>query len=181
MTTLLLAAELTAAHPEAKLPCPVCANTVNAPNLAAHVSAVHSVSAPCVWRGRRWGFLPARLAVSEGALLLSTLLGTRQVALPCSVHIGLLVGTRPSAGMSSSSDNVLEREVKTGWYLELGKAMTIGCKTAHNMKAHWVGWEPGPKRSIPHLMVDRRVLVEIEYLLASTGSIRPRSAPTPSQ
>ena len=168
--------ELAAAHPESKLPCPVCANTVKASNLGSHVEKVHAdAPTPPPWRGRRWGIFPARLEHADRSIVLHTLLRRRTVTLPCAVHVGSLIGQQAEAGMASYGDdmNIPMTEVTVGWYLRLGNAITIGCKRAANLKAHWVGWEPGPTRKLADLVVDRRVLVEIEYLLAGAGILRP--------
>ena len=179
-TVSTVAHELAAAHPQAKLPCPICANTLNASNLASHVAKVHAGARPVPWRGRRWGILPARLALAEGAIVLKTLLGKRVVSLPCTVQVGALVGSQVSAGMTSYADdmNVPATTVKTGWYMRLGDRITIGCKTAANVKAHWTGWEPGPQRRITDAIVERRVLVEIEYALAAAGALGLRASRT---
>lgn len=158
---------LAAAHPQAKLPCPICANTVNASNLSSHVTKVHAdVAALADWRGRRWSVLPARLALADGAIELRALLGRRRVALPCAVVVGSLVTDRVNV------INEYEAEtVKTGWYMRLGESITIGCRTAANVKAHWKGWTQGKRRRITDVVVDRRVLVEIEYALAAAGAL----------
>lgn len=174
-----VASELAARFPNARLPCPVCATSVNATNLTSHVAKVHAGAQPIAWRGRRWGLFPASLALVEAppAIVLSTLLRKRRVALPCTVQVGSLVGERIDAGMSSYADdtNVGTSTVKTGWYLRLGDAITIGCRTAANVKTHWAGWQQGPRRRITDVVVDRRVLVEIEYALAARGVLGPRA------
>ena len=158
---------LAAAHPQAKLPCPVCANTVNAANLSSHVAKVHAGdAAPAEWRGRRWGLLPARLAIVDGALELATLLGRRRVALPCAVVVGSLVTNRVNV-----IDEYESETVKTGWYMRIGDRITIGCRSAANVKAHWKGWTQGKRRRMTDVVVDRRVLVEIEYALAAAGAL----------
>ena len=113
-----VARELAAAHPDSKLPCPVCANTVKAPNLSSHVEKVHAGATAPPWRGRRWGMFPARLSHADRSIVLSTLLRRRAVTLPCAVHVGSLVGKQIEAGMSSYADdmNVPMTEVVVGWY-----------------------------------------------------------------
>lgn len=171
------ARELAASHPDAKLPCPVCANTLSARNLSAHLAKVHpgDDGAARPWQGRRFAIFPASLAHAEGSIVLRTLLGRRTVKLPCTVEVGTRVGQQTAAGMSSYADdhNVPHTDVRIGWYLRLGGAISIGCKTAANVKAHWTGWQQGPRRRIVDLVVERRVLVEVEYVLASAGALRP--------
>lgn len=161
----------------ARLPCSICAASVDEDNLPAHIAKVHANVAPLPgWHGKRWGLFGASLALDGEAIALKTLLGTRRVALPCTVELGSLVGERTEAGMASYADemNVPSETVRKGWYLRLGGRITIGCRRTNNVKAHWEGWTQGPRRRVPDLVVDRRVLVEIEHALARAGALRPR-------
>ncbi|MBZ0234548.1 MAG: hypothetical protein K8M05_19610 [Deltaproteobacteria bacterium] len=174
-----LARELAASSPDAKLPCPVCASTLAARNLEAHLAKVHGSDngggGGGPWRGRRWAIFPATLHHHDGSIVLRTLLGRRAVKLPCSVEVGTLVGVRPAAGMASYADdyNVPHDTVRTGAYLRLGDAITVGCRGGANVKAHWAGWTQGPRRRRADLIVDRRARVELEYVLAAAGALRP--------
>jgi hypothetical protein len=177
-STTSIAREVAEAHPEARLPCPVCGNTLAARNMGSHLMKVHAGDEGGVggaWRGRRWLVFPATVVHEDGAIVLRTMLGRRRVTLPCSVEVGALVRARPEAGMSSYADdyNVPHETVRVGSYVRLGDAITIGCKSSANVKAHWTGWQQGPKRRGVDVMIDRRARVEIEYVLATAGALRP--------
>jgi hypothetical protein len=173
-----IARELAVSYPDAKLPCPVCANTLAARNLSSHLTKVHAdagVTGP--WRGRRFVIFPASLVHDDGAIALRTLLGRRTVKLPCSIELGTRFGSHTAAGMSSYADDhdVPHHDVRIGWYLTLGGSITIGCNTAANAKSHWTGWQQGPRRRMVDIVVSRRVLVDVEYVLAATGAWSPVS------
>lgn len=171
------ALDIAAANPQARLPCPVCATTVKAENLAGHVAKVHADVPVPDGKGKRWGFLPARLSIEDGAVVMRTLLSTRRVPLAGStVEVGGLVTSRPDPTMSSYADemNVPHDTVRTGWYLRLGDRLTIGCRTAANVKEHWSGWTQGPRRRSCDVVAPRRIVVEIEYALAAAGVLSAR-------
>jgi hypothetical protein len=54
-TAVAIARDLAAAHPAAKLPCPVCGTTLRADNLDKHLQKTHAATAPTTaqlhWRG----------------------------------------------------------------------------------------------------------------------------------
>jgi hypothetical protein len=116
--------------PSAMLPCPACAASVKAENLARHLDKTHPESPGGT------AALPSRLRVESGAVTLRRrfALGHRRVTLPAEVEVGSLVKGRISAGMTSYADgyNVPHDDVRSGTYLRLsnGGSITIACRTS---------------------------------------------------
>src|SRR5262245_54470212 len=134
MDSVSIARGLAAQHPAARLPCPVCANTVNADHLDKHLEKVHAdTSTPTApWRGKGFlGLMPCSLALEGDVLAFRYALGlaTRRIPLTGALVIetGALWGSRPDAGMSSYADdmNVPHERVRTGSYLRLVGPGTI--------------------------------------------------------
>lgn len=173
-SALTAALSLAALHPLATFPCPACAASVKAENLARHLEKTHP--------GQPSGAsLPARLRIEPGRVTLRRRfgLGRRRVALPAEVEIGRLVTSRPSAGTSSYADdyNVPHDEVQAGTYLRLsnGASITIACRTSTGVRKHWAGWTPGKPRRRAHLRLDAPGFVHLQYALATRNTLLLRS------
>jgi hypothetical protein len=166
-----VARRLGAAHPEAPLPCPVCAASVKGANLDGHLRKVHAeMPPPPATRGFTLD--------GDRAVLVRWLgLSRRIVALPCPVEIGARTGRRPDAVMASYADdmNVAAETVKVGRYLRLAgdRAITIGCAGNTGMTRHWRGWRDGGPARRCDLVVGREAMVAIEYALAARGMLLP--------
>jgi len=183
MDPISTARELAAAHPTAKLPCPVCAASVNAENLARHLDKVHPgarAPAATTWPGKgALGVFPVSLALAGNAFVLKHMLGLarRRVELPFSVQIGALVAMRPDVvGAHQDEYNTPGTEVRTGRYLRLvGKrAITIGCARSTSFSAHWDNgsWRDGGKRRSCDIRVSIETMLAIEYALVQRGVLR---------
>lgn len=172
-----IARALAAQHPAAKLPCPVCAASLNAENLDKHLAKVHAEAGERQvgeWRGKgAFGLFPCSVRFDGDALVLRHSLGLfqRRVALPCTIEIGARFRTRPEA--IATEYNHASVEEKAGRYLRLvgDRAITIGCKHSTLFKSHWqrAGWREGGRRRSCDLVIDREAMVAIEYELARRG------------
>jgi hypothetical protein len=188
---LAIARQLAAAHPEARLPCPVCAGTVGARNLDGHLVKVHpGASAAAMappWRGKgALGVAPCSLelvgAAGGDALVLRHWLGLarRAVTLPCALEAGALTAIRSDAIMASYADdmNVGGETVKVGRYLRLRgeRSITIGCRGGARLASHWArtAWSDGKPARSCDLVVAREAMVAIELALAARGMLVPR-------
>ncbi|MDX2092537.1 MAG: hypothetical protein SFX73_32030 [Kofleriaceae bacterium] len=183
MSKLEIARALASAHPGARLPCPVCAASLNAENLERHLAKVHpgaSSSSETTWRGKGLlGLFPCTVAIDGGAVILRYMLGLRRrvVGLPCAIEVGAMFTTRPDAILQEHGPTVSER---TGSYLRLvgDRAITIGCRVNTQFAEHWHGeaWTRGARRSGCDVMVGREAMVALEYELAKRGMLVPASA-----
>lgn len=165
--------EIAAAHPSAMLPCPACAASVKAENLAKHIEKTHGGQVPSAttWRGKGWLF-PKTLVLDGSTLVL----GRKHVALPCSIAYGSLVTTRLDPTMTSYADdmNVAGETVRAGQYMCLDEVLTIGTRQSTHFSSHWTGaTRSGPRRRAD-ITVSRESFVAIEYALAACGALRPR-------
>jgi hypothetical protein len=171
------ARQLAAQRPDAKLPCPVCAASLNAENLDKHLAKVHADATEATgleWRGKgALGLFPCAVRFDGDSLVLRHTLGLfqRRVALPCAIETGARFRTRPEA--YATEYNHASVEEKAGRYLRLvgAKAITIGCRHSTLFKAHWSqqSWREGGRRQSVDLVIDRAGMVAIEYELARRG------------
>jgi hypothetical protein len=176
VTSLETARRLAREHPTAKLPCPVCAASLKTENLERHLAKVHPgapASSDTTWPAK--GLLrvfPCTLALDGDVVVLHYLLGMRRrvVPLPCAIEVGAIVTSRPDAILHEHGPVVTER---TGSYLRLvgDKAITIGCRNSTLFAEHWRpdGWTKGARRKRCDVVVEREVMVAIEYALAKRG------------
>src|SRR5215213_7550097 len=102
------ALSLAARHPQALLPCPVCAVSVRAANLERHMGKSHPGAADLSseWSDVR-GVSMARLSIDADALALRTRSGlrTRREPLTDGVVLGAVVKSGTSSLMSSYADD----------------------------------------------------------------------------
>lgn len=185
MDPTALALQLAAAHPTARLPCPVCATGVNADNLERHLAKVHAgtiASTASSWRGKGFlGLFPCAVVVDGDTFALhhSLGLGRRVVRLPCAIEIGALFRTRPDPITASYADDTNQpgQTVRVGRYLKLvgERSITIGCRHNTQFATHWdrTGWQDGGRRRSCDLVIDRTAMVAIEYELARRGLLAP--------
>lgn len=182
---IAIARRLAAASPTARLPCPVCAASLDAENLARHLAKVHAgatASAAVRWRGKGFlGLFPCSVGFDGDQLTLRHRLGlaTRVVRLPCAIEVGALFGTRVDPITSSYADDANQptRTVRLGRYVRLvgERSITIGCRHNTQFTSHWdrAGWRDGARRRSTDLVVDREAMVAIEYELARRGVLVP--------
>ncbi|MEZ4407889.1 MAG: hypothetical protein R3A52_15655 [Polyangiales bacterium] len=229
MDALATARSLSASRPSATLPCPLCAVSVKAANLDAHVAKVHPSATPALppWTGvdRRvmrslaialglvatamtalgasgvappgsplaWalvaavtvlgaalfaafvGVMRATLSLDGDAITLRHTLGLGRVTarLSSAITVGPLVARRASVvSPDHDPDPVTTR---TGWYLRLGP-LVVGCRQSTSFASHWSerGWTRGPRRFTCDVIVPQRVMVALEYALASRGALTPK-------
>ncbi len=182
------ARRLAADHPSAKLPCPICAASLNAENLDKHLAKVHPGAADVAppWRGKgALGLFPCSLTIDGDSVVLRHTLGLfrRVVPLPCSVEGGSLWRSRPDAVMTSYADdmNVPHVDVRAGRYVKVQCprsriAIAVGCRGGSALAAHWTGWTQGGKRRGVDVVVSREAMVALEYELAGRGLLVPRVA-----
>ena len=184
MDAIAFARELAADHPAAKLPCPVCAASVNAENLGRHLDKVHAsarAGTTSTWTGKgALGIFPVSLALVDGALVLTHMLGLarRRVTLPCALEIGALVAMRPDVVAAQSDEfNTPGTEVRTGRYLRLvgDKTITVGCARSTSFSSHWdrATWRDGGKRRGCDIRLPVEAMLAVEYALVQRGVLRP--------
>jgi hypothetical protein len=177
-----IARSLAAAHPNAKLACPVCAVSLKAENLDRHLAKVHAsaTASSAPWPGKGFlGLFPCSLAIERESLILHHRLGLarRIVALPCHIEAGSRVRKQGDAIMSSYSElNNSYSEARDGRYLRLtnGRSITVGCKHDTMFTKHWdrADWTQGRTTRRVDIVVDRAALVGLEYALAERGMLR---------
>jgi hypothetical protein len=170
--TIAIARRLAGEHPHARLPCPVCAVSVNAENVDTHLAKVHPdpATVPPPWRGLGFlGIFPCSLAFDDDAVVLrhSLGLGRRTVTLPCVFEVGALFRSQPDAITASYADdtNQPSQLVRAGRYLRFvgDRAITIGCRQAIQLDGG---------RSCD-LVLSRAAFVAVEYELARRGLLVP--------
>jgi len=186
--SIAIARRLVAAHPAAKLPCPICAASLKAENLDHHLAKVHpGASAPTgPWRGKgALGVFPCSLAIVGDAIVLRHTLGlfTRTVPLPTGIEAGSLWRSQPDAITAGYADdfNTSSVDVKAGRYVRLEcprsrVGITVGCRGGGALAGHWEGWRQGARRKSVDLMIGREAMVGLEYALAGRGLLVPRIA-----
>jgi hypothetical protein len=153
-----------------------------------HLAKVHPGAAALagpVWPGATFfGLLRCEIVADDTGVTLKRALGLgrRIVRFPCAVETGTLTRQQLEAGAASYADdmNVRSSDVPAGSYLRLvGEAdLVLGCRQKIEMERCWeaAGWTRGPRRGSAHVMVERGVLVRLEYLLARRGLLVPASA-----
>lgn len=181
MTLLDTARRIAASHPDAMLPCPLCASSVKGENLRSHLAKTHPdaavppaaipsamiVTVPA-WRGKR-GFLrlPARLALAENALVLRGLLAKKSADLPCEIEAGTITDSRPDALHGSIEYNTPSVDFDAGTYLRFvgPTEIVVACRA----KASRLGAPRGPKRKRWDIELPREAFVALQYALVERG------------
>jgi len=182
---LAIARTLAAGHPQAMVPCPLCATSVRAANLERHVGRSHAArvaddDAAGPWSDRR-GLSAARLTVEGDHVVLRGRLGVgaRRVALVGRVELGGLTPSRPRSFMSSYDDHSGlsdSADELVGVYLRL-RGATVGCAASTDVRKHWTGWKQGPPRRGCDIALAPEAFVQLQYTLAERGLLALRGGP----
>ena len=114
MTIVDTARRIAKAHPEALLPCPLCASSVKGANLASHITKVHADATPPpaaipratigtvpAWRGSDARALVTLLLLMVPAL--AGAIGTLVLDLPRAIHAPFAIAWAAAVGESTST------------------------------------------------------------------------------
>jgi hypothetical protein len=126
------------------------------------------------------GVLRARLTADDDGLVLRYALGTarHRLPLPAQVTVGGLRRTTRGPGSGDptrySTPGV---EVPAGTYLGLAAGrhrLVVGCATSTGLRAHWSGWQQGPRRRRVDVTLSPADFTALQYVLHDTGVLHPR-------
>lgn len=173
-----LARRLAMARPDARLACPICAATVNAPNLARHLDRRHpgQDDAGRSWAGR--GVRGGRLRWDDGTLRWRNRAGLRRRRIrPVAAVLGSTITRRSYGHYASTAQATLIVDQHSGSYVKVvadnGRSITVRCRSGVSARTGWSGWESGPQVRRWQITVAPEALVALLYLLSEEGVVRP--------
>jgi hypothetical protein len=126
----------------------------------------------------------ARLVVEGDRIELCYAFGLLRVVLerPVLLESGSLWTSRPTPGMHQY-EHASSQDVRVGTYLRAWSpqaSIIIGTSGNTQLRKHWSGARPGPRRRRSDITLDRVASVSLQYQLAARGVLEPLSEAEPA-